>query len=117
MPMDDPSNLSRNLPPEVADALAKGNVIEALKIVRQQKNIGLAEAKSLLEALQKQGNVKVNVKTTVRTTRRPAGNPVAEQHPGLSPGEVPRGGAGPAIAVIVLVALFAIGVAIYLKIG
>lgn len=111
--MNDP----QDLPPEVADALAKGNVIEALKLVRAQKNIGLAEAKSLVEALQKQGNVRVNVKTTVRTRRKPAANPATEQRAGLSPGEVPRSGAGPVIAVIVLLVLVAIGVAVYLKVG
>lgn len=108
----------RNLPPEVADALARGNVIEAIKLVRQQKNIGLAEAKALIDALQRQGNVKVNVTTNMRTVaRRPAApGPGSEQHPGLSPGEVPRSGA-PAVAAIVLIVVIAVGFAIYLKLG
>ena len=105
------------VPPEIAAALEKGNLIEAIKLLRQQKGVGLAEAKGMIEALQRQaaasgGNVKVNVKTTVRTTAAPirrvrSPRPVAgqgESH--LSPGQVARGGnSALAIAVIVVIGL------------
>jgi len=108
------------VPPEIAAALEKGNLIEAIKLLRQ-KGIGLAEAKGMIEALQRQaaasgGNVKVNVKTTMRTTAapvrrapapRPAARPVAghgETH--LGPGQVPRGGnSAMAIALLVIAGL------------
>ena len=109
----------QDLPPEAADALARGNVIEAIRILRQQKNIGLAEAKGLLEAMQRQGNVKVNVTTNMRTVaRRPAApGPGFEQHAGLSPGEVPRGGGLSAVAVVVLLVVIAVGAAIWLRLA
>ena len=40
--------------PEVAAALARGNKIEAIKLVRQDTGLGLAEAKDLVEALARQ---------------------------------------------------------------
>jgi hypothetical protein len=107
----------QNIPPEVADALARGNLIEAIKVLRQQKNLGLAEAKGLIETLQKQGNVKVNVTTTVRTVKKSPPGTVIEQHPGLSPGEVPRGNPARTLGVIVVLVVIAIGIAIYLGIA
>ena len=83
--------------------------------------MGLAEAKAMIEALQRQaqsksgGNVKVNVKTTVRTVRKPAAPAGIERRAGLSPGEQPRGGGLPAMAVVILLVLVVLGVAIYLK--
>ena len=106
----------QHLPPEVADALAKGHVIEAIKLLRQQRNLGLAEAKALVDAaLQKQGDVKVNMKTNVRAVSRPAPRAGMERHPGLSPGEVPRRSTGAMIAVIFLLALVVIGAGVYLR--
>jgi hypothetical protein len=104
----------RNLPPDVADALAKGNVIEAIKRMRQHTNLGLAEAKGLIESLQKQGG-KVEVKTSARTVLRPTPHAGIERRPGLSPGEVPRGAGGPVVAAIVLVVILALGAAAYFK--
>lgn len=106
----------QNLPPEIADALARGNMIEAIKLVRQQqKGLGLAEAKGLVEALQRQGNVKVNVTTTMRAARKPAGlSPGFEQHAGLSPGEVPRGAGLQAVGAIVIAVVIAVIAAVWL---
>ena len=109
----------QNLPPPVAAALQRGNVIEAIKLLRQQKpQMGLAEARALIEALQKQANVKVNVKTSVTTNVHHANKPHAPQphaapHPSMnpyaSPGEVPRTSnvaafVGVVVAIIVVVA-------------
>ena len=44
----------KTLPPDVAAALSRGNVIEAIKLLRTKHTVGLAEARALLEALQKQ---------------------------------------------------------------
>jgi len=47
------SNKSRrfpDLPKAAVDALWQGNVIEAIKVVRQEQNIGLKEAKNLVDA-------------------------------------------------------------------
>jgi len=107
--MDDP----QNLPPEVADALAKGNLIEAIKLLRQRTNLGLAEAKDLIVALQKQGNVKVGMTTHSRKVPGPAHREGIQHRPGLSPGEVPRRSGGAIAVAIVLAALVAIGAAAY----
>lgn len=42
----------------VADALQKGNKIEAIKRLRQQTGLGLKDAKDAIDALQKDGNSK-----------------------------------------------------------
>jgi len=39
-----------DLPKEAIEALWQGNVIGAIKVVRQERNIGLKEAKDLVEA-------------------------------------------------------------------
>ena len=97
----------KNLPPAVAQALARGNLIEAIRLLRQQHpELGLAELKSLVEAMQRQG-VKVDVKTNVKASVSHASAPGSSPHvphphapmplppeltpaPGLSPGEMPR---------------------------
>jgi ribosomal protein L7/L12 len=43
-----PSRAS-DLPKAAVDALWQGNVIEAIKVVRQERNIGLKEAKHLVD--------------------------------------------------------------------
>jgi hypothetical protein len=112
------------VPPEIAAALEKGNLIEAIKLLRQQKNLGLAEAKGMVEALQKQakasgGNVKVNVKAapTVRMAYKAPAHVGPERRPGLSPGEEPRGGGFPAVVAVIALALVALAVAAYFSYG
>ena len=41
---------SADLPKAAVEALWRGNVIEAIKVVRQERNIGLKEAKDLVDA-------------------------------------------------------------------
>ena len=38
-----------DLPKAAVDALWQGNVIEAIKLVRQERNVGLTEAKDLVD--------------------------------------------------------------------
>lgn len=105
------ADIPTQLPPEVAKALAEGNLIEAMKLLRERyKGVGLAEARGLLEALQKQGRAtaSVNARTRAPALLRP------RYGPKLSPGEVPRGGGGAGSAAALILAALAIG-AIYLK--
>ena len=73
---------SRALPPDAARALARGDKIEAIKLVRAETGLGLKEAKDWVDAQ--------------------SGTP--QMPTGLAPGEVPRHeGLGAWIVVIVLV--------------
>lgn len=108
-----------SLPPQVVAAFQRGNVIEAIKLLRQHRpQLGLAEAKALIEALQKQANVKVDVKTHVTPgvhhASKPHGpqahsTPTPSMSPHATPGEVPRGSnAAAALAIIVGIVIVAI---------
>jgi hypothetical protein len=82
------------LPPEAAQALARGRKIEAIKLVRQHTGLGLKDAKDLVEAHERDG------------PEPPSGDsPLAAM--GRAPGEQPRGSgaAGFVVAVVVLAAL------------
>ena len=112
----------QSLPPQVSAALQRGNLIEAIKLLRQHRpQMGLVEAKALIDALQKQANVKVNVKTHVTTDvhhdSRPHTPPTAAPHasmnPFASPGEVPRGSNMAAFVGIVVALLVVVGAAVY----
>jgi hypothetical protein len=126
---DDPR---QNLPPQVADALAKGNLIAAIKYLREQKpNLGLAEAKALIEAIQRQqgGNVKMNIKTAVKAAASPGMHqhspPQSPPHspphaamtpsmdPHISPGEMPRTSGSAGFAMLVIAIAVVIAAAVY----
>jgi len=47
--MSNKSRHSSDLPKAAVETLRRGNLIEAIKIVRQDRNIGLKEAKALVE--------------------------------------------------------------------
>lgn len=88
-------NASFKLTQEAIEALKRGNPIEAIKIIRQATGVGLAEAKSIVEQVQK----------AIPASGRSAGmQPAAHappRAPGLAPGEVPRGsGPGRWLALI-----------------
>jgi len=103
------------LPPDVADALAKGHLLEAVKRLRAASPMGLAEAKSVLE-----WHVRHNAQSGVRkaVAARPAPSDAAfhaprhhpakahlPSRPGLSPGEVPKtSGGGLGVVVLLIVA-------------
>lgn len=78
------------LPPEAAQAMARGNKIQAIKLVREHTGLGLKEAKDLVEA---------HEEASPRTGHGAA-------VPG-APGEVPRssGAGGLVIGVLVLAVL------------
>ena len=104
------------LPPDVADALAKGHLLEAVKRLRAASPMGLAEAKSVLE-----WHVRHHAQSAVSkaAASRPSGSDTAAFHaprhhaakahipsrPGLSPGEVPKtSGGGLGVVVLLIVA-------------
>jgi hypothetical protein len=123
----------QNLPPQIADAIAKGNLIEAIKYLRQNKpQLGIAEAKAVIEAIQRQQqgggkvNLNVNAKAAVKnsatpTAMPPHSTPHVPHHapispsmdPRVSPGEIPRTSGGAvflgivaAIVVVVIAAVY-----------
>ena len=101
----------QGLPPQVTAALERGNLIQAIKLLREQRpQLGLAEAKALIDALQKQGQVKVNVNTPVSTNvphgskphTPPQAMPTPSMNPHETPGEMPRGGNGATFVAIII---------------
>ena len=119
------ADLPKQLPPDVAAALSRGNVIEAIKLLRTKHNIGLAEAKSLLEALQKQTQAGTDAASQARAKVHAAMTPMhahshhqhavaVAPHPShLSPGEVPRTSSGAIFAAVIVAVFFVLGVAYY----
>ena len=94
-----------SLPPEVVDALRKGNKIEAIKRLREATGVGLAEAKGAVEHFEWHGSTsKPKVSATVRFTIKKSPPP---RPAGLSPGEEPRSSisVGAIVAVAVIAAL------------
>ena len=89
------------LPPDVIEALRKGNKIEAIKRLREATKLGLAEAKGLVDQLER-------AKPSASQPRAPQHNPPIPHRPGnLSPGEVPRSsGGGVAVAILLALAAF-----------
>ena len=87
--MPDDSSLATHfeaMPAEVAVALASGNKLEAIKLLRAAKGIGLKEAKEIVD----------------RASRN-------QQAVGLSSGEVPRNSVSPAV-VVFLIALVVVAI-------
>ena len=79
-------------PPAVLDAWKRGDKIEAIKLLRKSTEMGLAEAKTLLDAL-KHANVapareRQSPDATTRIAHRPTPDHVYHARPGLSPGQV-----------------------------
>lgn len=110
------------IPPNVIEALKKGNKIEAIKLLREVRSVGLAEAKNLLEWYVRQDpalkrnpgeapsppHARPTAPHTPPTT--PHHHPQYIGRPGLSPGEVPRSGGGAtgfAIAMAIVAAVAA----------
>ena len=107
-------------PPAVLEALKKGNKIEAIKLLREASQTGLAEAKVAIEAVQAmraEGKKQVHAEPVEGRPLRTAKHhhPTVTTMPGyvphsksgLSPGEVPRGG-GEFGWIVVAVAALAI---------
>ena len=91
------------LPPDVVEALRKGNKIEAIKRLREATKLGLAEAKGAVEQFEQRG--KASSSHASHHSPHHAHNPPLPHRPGnLSPGEMPRSSASGA-AIVILVAL------------
>jgi len=85
---------TRALPPDAARALARGDKIEAIKLVRAETGLGLKEAKSWVDA-------------QAATPQMPTG---------LAPGEVPRH-EGFGLWIVVIVLVVAAGYFVFLRGG
>ena len=139
--MDD---LSPPLPQNVRDAIERGNLVDAIKLLRQQTGLGLKEAKDLVDS-QVGGNVakaarswsgtlpasaaaaleQGNKVDAIRLLREQTGLGLAEakaiidahsqrivaERNVLSPGEVPRSGSG---LLWLAASAIVIGIAVYL---
>ena len=120
---------SHNIPPQVIQAVQRGNLIEAIKQLRQHKpQLGLAEAKALIEAIQRQGG---NIPAMVQNAQarvegamhaHGAGHPPhgpahplpsSMMNPHVSPGEVPRTGSGSIFAGMVIAIVVVLAAALY----
>ena len=107
------------LPPAAAEALAKGHLLEAVKLLRAATPMSLGEAKTVLE-----WHVRHHAQSMLGAAAKPspraagvamvpkhhAGGHVPRAHipgrPGLSPGEVPKTSSG-GFGIVVLLAVAA----------
>lgn len=78
--------LAGSLPAEVQAALAAGNLLQAIKLLRQSKGVGLQQAKSMADE-----------------ARRAVVTQAPQTGEGPSPGEVPRSKISPGLVVLVIV--------------
>jgi ribosomal protein L7/L12 len=115
------------LPPEVVNALKRGDKIEAIKMLRAARGIGLAEAKGAIEAHGTEPS-EVQMATdhpTDESVDHIPRSPSAAAHPrlkpagyvrreGLSPGEVPRTNNALQVVMVFLAIMLAIGVYLFL---
>jgi hypothetical protein len=112
-----------SLPPEVLEALKRGNKIEAIKLLRERMAVGLAEAKSVVEA---HGMMSGNSAPKARPGAKPAAvrSKVANhtsayiraREDDLSPGEVPRSSASP-LGIVIAIAAVATAAWLFVKFG
>jgi ribosomal protein L7/L12 len=85
------AHAARALPPDAAQALARGDKIGAIKLVRAETGIGLKEAKDWVEAK----------------------SPAPRLPTGLAPGEVPRGGDAILAWVVAILAIAAVAYGLF----
>lgn len=115
------------LPPQVIEALRRGRMIDAIKLLRESGEFGLAEAKSLIEWHARQNTIPTrragapgpssppDAGARPAEAARPLPQPTrATVNRGLSPGEVPRTGSNAAgiaamLVVAALVTLYLLG--------
>jgi hypothetical protein len=106
------------LPPNVAEALRRGNKIEAIKLLREVTKLGLAEAKGMIDAIE--AHQKGGTTPTAAAPRKPMKHVQAPvrarpREDDLSPGEVPRSSSFNAAIALIVLAAAAVGVWIVLK--
>jgi hypothetical protein len=120
---------THNIPPQVIQAVQRGNLIEAIKQLRQHKpQLGLAEAKALIEAIQAQGGVKplaqkardtVAAKASSQTPHTPHAQhahppiPAGMMDPDRAPGEVPRSSHGAGLMFVMVAFAIVMAAAFY----
>lgn len=102
------------LPPDVLEALRKGNKIEAIKLLREKMKVGLAEAKNVVDSLERhaghhemhgdQPHDHADHHPRIPHSTTPASPPIVV-HPGLSPGEQPRRAGGMGFLILIAVAV------------
>jgi hypothetical protein len=111
-----------SLPPQVIEALKRGNKIEAIKLLREAMALGLAEAKSVVEAHDVMSG---NSAPKVKPKPKVASASVAGKHTSayirareddLSPGEVPRSSAS-LLGIAIAIAAVAAAAWLYVKFG
>jgi len=94
---------SFHVPDAVRQALAEGNKIEAIRLLRDHEGLGLKEAKERADAIE-------------QSMAEPASIGMGAGTPGLSPGQQPSGGAGSWIVVAVVVVI-AVGAYFWMRGG
>jgi hypothetical protein len=107
-----------SLPPQVLEALKRGNKIEAIKLLREAMAVGLAEAKSVVEAHgMVSGDAPPKQKPQARAMHRPVRtNTGRPREDDLSPGEEPRSAASP-LGIVVAIAAVVAAAWLYAKFG
>jgi len=111
------------LPPEVVDALKRGQKIEAIKLLRQAMAVGLAEAKSVVEAHERMSGdsaPRAGAAAKSAAVKSKAANHtsayIRARADDLSPGEVPRSSASP-LGIVVAIAAVAAAAWLYVEFG
>ncbi len=94
---------SFHVPDAVRQALAEGNKIEAIRLLRDHEGLGLKEAKERADAIE-------------QSMAEPASIGMGAGTPGLSPGQQPGGSAGNWLVVAVVVAI-AVGAYFWMRGG
>ena len=111
-----------SLPPEVIDALKRGNKIEAIKRLREAMALGLAEAKNVVEAHDMvSGNSAPKEKAKPKAGMQSAAakhtsSYIRHRDDDLSPGEVPRSMASP-VGIVIAIAAVAAAAWLYSEFG
>ena len=108
----------KSLPPEVIDALKRGNKIEAIKRLREAMALGLAEAKNVVEAHDLISGSSGKAKPQAHPTPKPKPFTYSRRprEDDLSPGEEPRNAASP-LGIVVAIAAVVAAAWLYVKFG
>jgi len=104
-----------SLPPNVVEALRRGDKIGAIKLLREVARVGLAEAKNAIDTANRQSATHKPDHNKPAAAGTPPHSPPHQvpaastlYSPGLSPGEVPRASSGARFVVLLIVAVIAI---------
>lgn len=120
-PFDSPSEGDRNAPiklsEEAIQAMQRGDLILAIKDIRQSTGVGLAEAKAIAEMMQQsmpvEGSVGDRVATLSRAFHRATDAPQQRPGQGLAPGQVASESGKMKWVALVVFAAAVIAVAFY----